>query len=67
MQVETEVAGAPCGVMDQMAAALGQKRRLMALLCRPAQLQPPVVLPSNLRLWGIDSGAAPAQLDCITS
>lgn len=58
LQVENRVVGAPCGVMDQMAAALGRRRRLLALACTPAQLQPPVALPPNLRLWGVDSGAA---------
>ncbi len=60
MQVENKVVGAPCGVMDQMAAALGRPRRLLALACRPAVLQPPLGLPPNLRLWGIDSGGIPA-------
>ncbi len=52
-----QVVGAPCGVMDQMTASLGHQRRLLALVCRPAHLKPPLVLPPNLRLWGIDSGA----------
>lgn len=32
--------GAPCGVMDQMAAVLGQKSSLMSLQCQPAQVMP---------------------------
>lgn len=28
--------GAPCGVMDQMASALGREGELLVLLCRPA-------------------------------
>ena len=34
--------GAPCGVMDQMASALGEAGALLALRCQPAELLPPV-------------------------
>jgi len=54
--VENLVVGAPCGVMDQMTAACGERDRLLALLCQPAELQAPVVLPPALEVWGIDSG-----------
>jgi galactokinase len=54
--VENLIAGAPCGVMDQMSSALGQCGRLLALLCQPAQVQSQVGLPSGFALWGIDSG-----------
>eukprot|EP01048_Picozoa_sp_COSAG05_P006351 COSAG05_NODE_408_length_10119_cov_10.267166_5_plen_101_part_00 len=37
--------GAPCGIMDQMASALGQKGKLLALLCRPAEVQGLVEIP----------------------
>lgn len=56
-QVENECVGAPCGVMDQMAVALGQQGALMALLCQPAELQPPVLIAPSVRFWGVDSGA----------
>jgi len=55
-KVENHIAGAPCGVMDQMTAALGEPGRLLALICRPADVQGSVELPSGLALWGIDSG-----------
>lgn len=55
-RAENAVVGAPCGVMDQMASALGAQGRLLALLCRPAEVQPPATLPPHLALWGIDSG-----------
>jgi galactokinase len=55
-RVENLVAGAPCGVMDQMAAACGEQDRLLALLCQPAELQPSVALPADAEVWGIDSG-----------
>ncbi|NUQ19539.1 MAG: GHMP kinase [Gemmatimonadaceae bacterium] len=54
--VENQVVGAPCGVMDQMTAACGERDRLLALRCQPAELEGPVAIPSGLELWGIDSG-----------
>jgi galactokinase len=55
-RVENLVVGAPCGVMDQMAVVGGAARRLMALLCQPAEFMGTVALPAGLALWGIDSG-----------
>jgi galactokinase len=55
-QVENLVVGAPCGVMDQMAAIHGEQGRLMALLCQPAEFQGTVPIPPSLAVWGIDSG-----------
>jgi L-arabinokinase len=55
-RAENLVAGAPCGVMDQMACVFGAPDALMALLCQPAELQPPVPLPDDVAVWGIDSG-----------
>ena len=55
-RAENLVAGAPCGVMDQMTCVFGVPDGLMALLCQPAELQPSVPLPSDLTVWGIDSG-----------
>jgi galactokinase len=54
--VENLVVGAPCGIMDQMTAACGERDRLLALLCQPAELQGQVALPPSLEVWGIDSG-----------
>ena len=42
--------------MDQMASAVGTAGQLLALECRPAELQAPVAVPQHLRFWGIDSG-----------
>lgn len=53
---ENRVVGAPCGVMDQMATACGMQQQLMALLCQPAELMPAVRVPTNVAVWGIDSG-----------
>lgn len=55
-KVENLIAGAPCGVMDQMTAALGESGQLLALLCQPAEVRGGLGLPSGLALWGIDSG-----------
>jgi L-arabinokinase len=55
-KVENLVADAPCGVMDQMTAALGKDDSLLALLCQPAELQAPVRTPREIAFWGLDSG-----------
>jgi galactokinase len=55
-KAENLVAGAPCGVMDQMTCVCGEKDALLALLCQPAELQPLVRVPEDLLIWGIDSG-----------
>jgi L-arabinokinase len=55
-KVENLVAGAPCGVMDQMTAACGEEGRLLALLCQPAELCGMVQVPGNAAFWGLDSG-----------
>jgi L-arabinokinase len=39
-----------------MTAACGERDRLLALLCQPAELQGQVALPPGLEVWGIDSG-----------
>ena len=53
---ENLVAGAPCGVMDQMTCVFGDEHALLALLCQPAELQAPVPVPDDIELWGLDSG-----------
>ena len=53
---ENHVAGAPCGVMDQMTCVFGEPQALLALLCQPAELHAPVPLPDDVDLWGLDSG-----------
>jgi L-arabinokinase len=55
-KAENLVAGAPCGVMDQMTCMCGEEDALLALLCQPAQLQPPVRIPEDIAFWGMDSG-----------
>jgi len=53
---ENMVAGAPCGVMDQMTSACGESDSLLALLCQPAELEAPVLIPEEIAIWGLDSG-----------
>src|SRR5215510_3908098 len=54
--VENRVAGAPCGVMDQMTASCGETNRLLALRCQPAELLGMTAIPDEVAFWGIDSG-----------
>jgi galactokinase len=55
-KVENLVACAPCGVMDQMTSACGERDKLLALLCQPGELKGTVALPHGLEVWGVDSG-----------
>lgn len=55
-RVENEIAGAPCGVMDQMTAASARANELMALRCQPCELEGFVALPEDVEVVGIDSG-----------
>jgi len=48
--------GAPCGIMDQCASALGQEGRLLQLLCRPAEVLGTLALGEHAAVWGVDSG-----------
>nr|GMC65060.1 L-arabinokinase-like isoform X1 [Ipomoea batatas] len=54
--VENCVVGAPCGVMDQMASACGEEKKLLAMVCQPAEVLGLVEIPLYIRFWGIDSG-----------
>ncbi|HVF84355.1 MAG TPA: hypothetical protein VM821_00125, partial [Abditibacteriaceae bacterium] len=54
-RVENEIAGAPCGIMDQVTVTLGQKNQLLQLLCQPHKVLPPVSLPQGVEIWGLDS------------
>lgn len=51
LQVENLVVGAPCGVMDQMTSVCGQEGKLLALMCRPAQIIGHVTIPSHVQFW----------------
>jgi L-arabinokinase len=56
-RAEQVIAGAPCGIMDQMTAAFGEHAHLLALICRPAEIAGWHALPPGLAVWGVDSGA----------
>jgi L-arabinokinase len=53
---ENRIAGAPCGIMDQMTAACGRADRLLQLLCQPGTIEGHVEVPAGYRFYGIDSG-----------
>ena len=52
---ENHVAGAPCGIMDQMTSCLGEAGTLLRMVCQPHDLLPPLALPSGVRVVGINS------------
>ncbi|MCX7636568.1 MAG: hypothetical protein N2044_01855 [Cyclobacteriaceae bacterium] len=53
---ENHVAGAPCGLMDQLASAFGPTNALLPIVCQPDQLLQPVTIPEWIKFIGIDSG-----------
>jgi galactokinase len=53
---ENHVAGAPCGIMDQMTSACGRRDHLLRLRCQPAIIEGHVAIPPGFRFYGIDSG-----------
>ena len=53
---ENHVAGAPCGIMDQMTSACARRNHLLRLRCQPAVIEGHVAIPSGFRFYGIDSG-----------
>jgi galactokinase len=57
-EAENHVVGAPCGVMDQVAVALGTPGAVLPILCRPASVADAVALPEGMELVGWPTGAA---------
>jgi galactokinase len=53
---ENLVAAAPCGLMDQLSSHLGQKNRLLPLICQPHTVLKPISIPRGINFSGIDSG-----------
>ena len=53
---ENLVAGAPCGLMDQLSSHLGQKNKLLPLICQPHEVLKPIRIPRGVNFSGIDSG-----------
>ena len=59
-RAENELVGAPCGLMDQLAAAYGTAGALLPILCRPDVLSAPLPLPPGIVAAGWPSGVAHA-------
>jgi L-arabinokinase len=55
-EAENHVVGAPCGIMDQVAVALGTPGAVLPILCRPASAADAVVLPESLEIVGWPTG-----------
>ncbi|HZM86318.1 MAG TPA: galactokinase family protein [Blastocatellia bacterium] len=55
-KAENLVAGAPCGVMDQMTASCGEEGRLLALICQPAEVVESIPIADQITFCGLDSG-----------
>lgn len=53
--VENQVAGAPCGIMDQVTQTIGEPHRLVDLLCQPCQVLGLRSLPSGIAAVGVNS------------
>lgn len=54
--VEIALTQSACGIMDQVAVILGDEDIFVPMICQPSQILPPVKMPANLVVWGIDSG-----------
>jgi len=54
-KIEQQLAGAPCGVMDQVTAMLGKKDHLLLLRCQPHNVEGYAPIPDGLVFAGIRS------------
>jgi galactokinase len=54
--VENRIVGAPCGIMDQVTSALGQRGKLLALCCQPCEITGFHETPSGYQFVAINSG-----------
>ena len=54
-RVENAIVGAPCGIMDQVASALGQENAVIVLRCQPHDLLGLQSVPPGWKFTGIDS------------
>ena len=55
-KAENLMVGAPCGLMDQLSSYLGNKNKLLPLICQPHLVFSPISIPSGISFCGIDSG-----------
>ena len=51
--VENRVAGAPCGIMDQVTAVAGTSSQILSILCQPDKILESVASPLNVSFVGI--------------
>ena len=51
--VENRIVGAPCGIMDQVAAAAGTSTKILSILCQPDKILEFVACPLNVSFVGI--------------
>jgi L-arabinokinase len=56
-EAENQVVGAPCGIMDQVAVALGTTGAVLPVLCRPASVGTAIALPGDAEVVGWPTGA----------
>ena len=56
-EAENHVVGAPCGIMDQVAVAVGVAGAVLPILCRPASASAALPLPEGLEVVGWPTGA----------
>jgi len=54
-QAENQIVGAPCGLMDQLASAFGQKGKILPILCRPDYMHKPIDFPRGMTAVGWSS------------
>src|SRR5207247_773734 len=54
--VENQLAGAPCGIMDQVTSTLGREGHLLVLSCQPFEVVAHIAVPRAWRFVAIDSG-----------
>ena len=51
--VENRIAGAPCGIMDQVTAVAGTSSKILSILCQPDKILEFVSVPLNVSFVGI--------------
>jgi galactokinase len=57
-EAENHVVGAPCGIMDQVAVAIGFPGMVLPIVCRPASVLAPLPLPAGVEVVGCLTGVA---------
>lgn len=55
-RAENLIAGAPCGLMDQMVSCCGIQGQLFRMACQPHEPHAPLAVPACVQVLGINSG-----------